>query len=159
MTHTASFLPSSAALRAARKGTDYIWTTAAPANVGHLSSCCEPVEASDVKFKALASLLLKQPCLKDLIISWWGERKVAYSLLDYKPVLWMRCTIIFFSFLVVCLSVIPPCLKTELIHFPLRMRDWLKNVLLQLYEQDFLTAKQRSRVCILEKIKSPNELI
>ncbi|MCJ8730209.1 hypothetical protein PDJAM_G00181570 [Pangasius djambal] len=41
---------------------------------------------------------------------------------------------------------IPPCLKTELIHFPLRMRDWLKNVLLQLYEQDFLTAKQRSRV-------------
>ncbi|KAB5581364.1 hypothetical protein PHYPO_G00174790 [Pangasianodon hypophthalmus] len=41
---------------------------------------------------------------------------------------------------------IPPCLKTELIHFPLRMRDWLKNVLLQLYEQDFLTPKQRSRV-------------
>ncbi|KAF7710081.1 hypothetical protein HF521_008953 [Silurus meridionalis] len=43
-------------------------------------------------------------------------------------------------------KVIPPCLMTELIHFPLRMRDWLKNVLLQLYDQDFLTAKQRSRV-------------
>ncbi|KAM9476825.1 SPARC-like protein 1 [Clarias gariepinus] len=41
---------------------------------------------------------------------------------------------------------IPPCLKTELIHFPLRMRDWLKNVLLQLYEEDILTAKQRSKV-------------
>ncbi|XP_058237278.1 SPARC-like protein 1 [Hemibagrus wyckioides] len=41
---------------------------------------------------------------------------------------------------------ISPCLKTELIYFPLRMRDWMKNVLLQLYEQDFLTAKQRSRV-------------
>ncbi|XP_060729141.1 SPARC-like protein 1 [Tachysurus vachellii] len=41
---------------------------------------------------------------------------------------------------------IPPCLKTELIYFPLRMRDWMKNVLLQLYKQDFLTAKQRSIV-------------
>ncbi|KAK3554526.1 hypothetical protein QTP70_024433, partial [Hemibagrus guttatus] len=41
---------------------------------------------------------------------------------------------------------ISPCLKTELIYFPLRMRDWMKNVLLQLYAQDFLTAKQRSRV-------------
>ncbi|KAL7889522.1 hypothetical protein AOLI_G00017800 [Acnodon oligacanthus] len=46
---------------------------------------------------------------------------------------------------------IPPCLNTELVQFPLRMRDWLKNVLLQLYEHDsvtpgFLTAKQRARV-------------
>ncbi|XP_051241600.1 SPARC-like protein 1 [Dicentrarchus labrax] len=46
---------------------------------------------------------------------------------------------------------IPPCVDTELIQFPLRMRDWLKNVLLQLYEHDsmspgFLTPKQRFRV-------------
>ncbi|XP_056586955.1 SPARC-like protein 1 [Triplophysa dalaica] len=46
---------------------------------------------------------------------------------------------------------IAPCLETELVQFPLRMRDWLKNVLLQLYEHDsmssgFLTAKQRIRV-------------
>ncbi|XP_072533249.1 SPARC-like protein 1 [Salminus brasiliensis] len=46
---------------------------------------------------------------------------------------------------------IPPCLNTELVQFPLRMRDWLKNVLLQLFEHDsvtpgFLTAKQRVRV-------------
>lgn len=46
---------------------------------------------------------------------------------------------------------IPPCLSTELSQFPLRMRDWLKNVLLQLYEHDsmapgFLTPKQRARV-------------
>ncbi|XP_041912555.1 SPARC-like protein 1 [Alosa sapidissima] len=46
---------------------------------------------------------------------------------------------------------IPPCLSTELAQFPLRMRDWLKNVLLQLYEHDtmapgFLTPKQRARV-------------
>uniref|UniRef100_A0A3P8VKE9 SPARC-like protein 1 n=1 Tax=Cynoglossus semilaevis TaxID=244447 RepID=A0A3P8VKE9_CYNSE len=46
---------------------------------------------------------------------------------------------------------IPPCRDTELAQFPLRMRDWLKNVLLQLFENDstspgFLTAKQRSRV-------------
>ncbi|XP_022540651.2 SPARC-like protein 1 isoform X1 [Astyanax mexicanus] len=46
---------------------------------------------------------------------------------------------------------IPPCLSSELLQFPLRMRDWLKNVLLQLYEHDsvtpgFLTAKQRLRV-------------
>lgn len=48
-------------------------------------------------------------------------------------------------------SVIPPCVDTELVQFPLRMRDWLKNVLLQLYEHDsmspgFLTPKQRFRV-------------
>uniref|UniRef100_A0A4W4GGN7 SPARC-like 1 n=1 Tax=Electrophorus electricus TaxID=8005 RepID=A0A4W4GGN7_ELEEL len=46
---------------------------------------------------------------------------------------------------------IPPCLNTELQQFPLRMRDWLKNILLQLYEHDsvtpgLLTAKQRARV-------------
>ncbi|XP_072240014.1 uncharacterized protein [Leuresthes tenuis] len=48
-------------------------------------------------------------------------------------------------------KLIPPCVDTELIQFPLRMRDWLKNVLLQLYEQDsvspgFLTPKQHFRV-------------
>ncbi|CAG5928512.1 unnamed protein product [Menidia menidia] len=48
-------------------------------------------------------------------------------------------------------KLIPLCVETELIQFPLRMRDWLKNVLLQLYEQDtvssgFLTPKQRFRV-------------
>ncbi|XP_056136463.1 SPARC-like protein 1 [Lampris incognitus] len=47
-------------------------------------------------------------------------------------------------------KLIPPCLDTELVQFPLRMRDWLKNVLLQLYEHDtmspgFLTPKQRVR--------------
>ncbi|KAM6971963.1 SPARC-like [Aplochiton taeniatus] len=46
---------------------------------------------------------------------------------------------------------IAQCLNTELVQFPLRMRDWLKNVLLQLYEHDsmspgFLTPKQRVRV-------------
>nr|XP_055061062.1 SPARC-like protein 1 [Misgurnus anguillicaudatus]XP_055061063.1 SPARC-like protein 1 [Misgurnus anguillicaudatus]XP_055061065.1 SPARC-like protein 1 [Misgurnus anguillicaudatus]XP_055061066.1 SPARC-like protein 1 [Misgurnus anguillicaudatus] len=46
---------------------------------------------------------------------------------------------------------IAPCLETELVQFPLRMRDWLKNVLLQLYEHDsmspgFLTPKQRIKV-------------
>lgn len=49
------------------------------------------------------------------------------------------------------LPVIPSCVDTELVQFPLRMRDWLKNVLLQLYEHDstttgFLTPKQRLRV-------------
>lgn len=48
-------------------------------------------------------------------------------------------------------KLIPPCQDTELVQFPLRMRDWLKNVLLQLYEHDttspgFLTTKQRFRV-------------
>ncbi|XP_076001761.1 SPARC-like protein 1 [Genypterus blacodes] len=48
-------------------------------------------------------------------------------------------------------KLIPPCLDAELVQFPLRMRDWLKNVLLQLYDHDsmspgFLTAKQRFRV-------------
>uniref|UniRef100_A0A4W5NXW9 SPARC-like 1 n=1 Tax=Hucho hucho TaxID=62062 RepID=A0A4W5NXW9_9TELE len=46
---------------------------------------------------------------------------------------------------------IAPCMNGELVQFPLRMRDWLKNVLLQLYEHDsmspgFLTPKQRIRV-------------
>ncbi|XP_046901239.1 SPARC-like protein 1 [Hypomesus transpacificus] len=48
-------------------------------------------------------------------------------------------------------KLIAPCLSSELVQFPLRMRDWLKNVLLQLYEHDsktpgFLTSKQRYRV-------------
>uniref|UniRef100_A0A1A7XY78 SPARC-like 1 n=1 Tax=Iconisemion striatum TaxID=60296 RepID=A0A1A7XY78_9TELE len=48
-------------------------------------------------------------------------------------------------------KLIPPCVHNELVQFPLRMRDWLKNVLLQLYEHDsaspgFLTAKQRFKV-------------
>uniref|UniRef100_A0A3B3V6A1 SPARC-like 1 n=1 Tax=Poecilia latipinna TaxID=48699 RepID=A0A3B3V6A1_9TELE len=48
-------------------------------------------------------------------------------------------------------KLIPQCVKNELVQFPLRMRDWLKNVLLQLYEHDsvspgFLTPKQRFRV-------------
>ncbi|KAM9314841.1 SPARC-like protein 1 [Pholidichthys leucotaenia] len=48
-------------------------------------------------------------------------------------------------------KLIPACMDAELIQFPLRMRDWLKNVLLQLYEHDsvtqgFLTPKQRFRV-------------
>ncbi|KAM6940615.1 SPARC-like protein 1 [Xenentodon cancila] len=48
-------------------------------------------------------------------------------------------------------KLIPPCLDTELVQFPLRMRDWLKNVLLQLYEHDsvfpgYLTPKQRFKV-------------
>ncbi|XP_029544509.2 SPARC-like protein 1 [Oncorhynchus nerka] len=46
---------------------------------------------------------------------------------------------------------IGPCMTGELVQFPLRMRDWLKNVLLHLYEHDsmspgFLTPKQRIRV-------------
>ncbi|XP_029015050.1 SPARC-like protein 1 [Betta splendens] len=48
-------------------------------------------------------------------------------------------------------KLIPACVDTELVQFPLRMRDWLKNVLLQLYEHDsaspgYLTPKQRFRV-------------
>ncbi|XP_039608646.1 SPARC-like protein 1 isoform X1 [Polypterus senegalus] len=46
---------------------------------------------------------------------------------------------------------IAPCLDDEFVQFPLRMRDWLKNVLLQLYEQTvngstILNEKQRARV-------------
>ncbi|KAM7394298.1 hypothetical protein PAMP_021111 [Pampus punctatissimus] len=48
-------------------------------------------------------------------------------------------------------KLILPCMDAELVQFPLRMRDWLKNVLLQLYDHDsmspgFLTPKQRFRV-------------
>ncbi|XP_009674800.2 SPARC-like protein 1 isoform X1 [Struthio camelus] len=46
---------------------------------------------------------------------------------------------------------IPDCTDYEVDQFPLRMRDWLKNVLMQYYEHDldtsgFLTEKQRSKV-------------
>ena len=48
---------------------------------------------------------------------------------------------------------IPPCLDSELTEFPLRMRDWLKNVLVTLYERDednnLLTEKQKLRVSAL----------
>lgn len=48
------------------------------------------------------------------------------------------------------LAVIPACLDTELTEFPLRMRDWLKNVLITLYERDednnLLTEKQKLKV-------------
>lgn len=50
----------------------------------------------------------------------------------------------------VLLPVIPACLDTELTEFPLRMRDWLKNVLITLYERDednnLLTEKQKLKV-------------
>lgn len=43
------------------------------------------------------------------------------------------------------------CLENELSEFPLRMRDWLKNVLVTLYERDednnLLNEKQKLRVC------------
>uniref|UniRef100_A0A8C8S9F5 Kazal-like domain-containing protein n=1 Tax=Pelusios castaneus TaxID=367368 RepID=A0A8C8S9F5_9SAUR len=46
---------------------------------------------------------------------------------------------------------IPPCTDYEVDQFPLRMRDWLKNILMQLYERDlnrsgFLSDKQRGKV-------------
>lgn len=48
------------------------------------------------------------------------------------------------------ISDIPACLDTELTEFPLRMRDWLKNVLITLYERDednnLLTEKQKLKV-------------
>lgn len=47
-------------------------------------------------------------------------------------------------------AVIEPCVDAELHEFPLRMRDWLKNVLVTLYERDIdnnlLTEKQKLRV-------------
>ena len=47
---------------------------------------------------------------------------------------------------------IAPCLDNELSEFPLRMRDWLKNVLVTLYERDednnLLNEKQKLRVCL-----------
>lgn len=48
-----------------------------------------------------------------------------------------------------CLDI-ASCLENELNEFPLRMRDWLKNVLVTLYERDeennLLTEKQKLRV-------------
>ncbi|XP_054846416.1 SPARC-like protein 1 [Eublepharis macularius] len=46
---------------------------------------------------------------------------------------------------------IPPCTDHEVEQFPVRMRDWLKNALMQFYKQDldkggFLTDKQRNKV-------------
>ncbi|XP_030347353.1 SPARC-like protein 1 [Strigops habroptila] len=46
---------------------------------------------------------------------------------------------------------IPHCTDYEVDQFPLRMRDWLKNILVQHYERDlntsgFLTEKQRNKV-------------
>ncbi|XP_061206938.1 SPARC-like protein 1 [Neopsephotus bourkii] len=46
---------------------------------------------------------------------------------------------------------IPHCTDYEVDQFPLRMRDWLKNILMQYYEGDldnsgFLTEKQRNKV-------------
>uniref|UniRef100_A0A8C5U9K0 SPARC like 1 n=1 Tax=Malurus cyaneus samueli TaxID=2593467 RepID=A0A8C5U9K0_9PASS len=46
---------------------------------------------------------------------------------------------------------IPPCTDYEVDQFPLRMRDWLKNILIQYYERDLntsgiLTEKQRNKV-------------
>jgi len=47
-------------------------------------------------------------------------------------------------------KLIEPCEDVELSEFPLRMRDWLKNVLVTLYERDednnLLTEKQKLRV-------------
>uniref|UniRef100_A0A671US29 SPARC n=2 Tax=Sparus aurata TaxID=8175 RepID=A0A671US29_SPAAU len=47
-------------------------------------------------------------------------------------------------------KMIEPCMDSELKEFPLRMRDWLKNVLVTLYERDednnLLTEKQKLRV-------------
>ncbi|XP_074445062.1 SPARC-like protein 1 isoform X2 [Larus michahellis] len=46
---------------------------------------------------------------------------------------------------------IPHCTDYEVDQFPLRMRDWLKNILMQYYKRDldtsgFLTEKQRSKI-------------
>lgn len=45
---------------------------------------------------------------------------------------------------------IPPCMDNELSEFPFRMRDWLKNVLVTMFERDeennLLTEKQKLRV-------------
>ncbi|XP_071411773.1 SPARC-like protein 1 isoform X2 [Pithys albifrons albifrons] len=46
---------------------------------------------------------------------------------------------------------IPPCTDYEVDQFPLRMRDWLKNILMQYYERDLnnsgiLTEKQRIKI-------------
>ncbi|CAJ0940308.1 unnamed protein product [Ranitomeya imitator] len=52
---------------------------------------------------------------------------------------------------------IPTCTEYELTHFPFRMRDWLKNVLMQLYERDkentgLLSEKQKSKASQVKKI-------
>ncbi|XP_067903074.1 SPARC-like protein 1 [Heterodontus francisci] len=49
---------------------------------------------------------------------------------------------------------IAPCLNNELNEFPLRLRDWLKNILIQMYEQDqhspgLLSQKERT---VIKKI-------
>lgn len=56
--------------------------------------------------------------------------------------------------ILVCWTLdIAPCLDSELTEFPLRMRDWLKNVLVTLYERDqdnnLLTEKQKLRVSVV----------
>ena len=48
-------------------------------------------------------------------------------------------------------TAIPICTDFEVTQFPLRMRDWLKNVLMQLYESNpehagYLNEKQRNKV-------------
>jgi len=70
-----------------------------------------------------------------------------------KYMVWRSFLLEYLSLICVSVSlpVIPLCVDTELVQFPLRMRDWLKNVLLQLYEHDsmslgLLTPKQRFRV-------------
>lgn len=58
--------------------------------------------------------------------------------------------VLFFPFFI-C-TVIAPCIDNELNEFPLRMRDWLKNVLVSLYERDednnMLSEKQKLRVSL-----------
>ncbi|NIG59961.1 SPARC isoform X1 [Pontoporia blainvillei] len=57
---------------------------------------------------------------------------------------------------------IAPCLDSELTEFPLRMRDWLKNVLVTLYERDqdnnLLTEKQKLRVSVVPSHPVPGHL-
>lgn len=48
-------------------------------------------------------------------------------------------------------TAIPACTDFEVTQFPLRMRDWLKNILVQLYEPNpehsgYLNEKQRNKV-------------
>lgn len=48
-------------------------------------------------------------------------------------------------------TAIPACTDFEVTQFPLRMRDWLKNILVQLYEHNpehsgYLNEKQRNKV-------------
>lgn len=51
------------------------------------------------------------------------------------------------------LTAIPVCTDFEVAQFPLRMRDWLKNILMQLYEPNpkhagYLNEKQRTKVSL-----------